>query len=149
MDADDVTQEVLIRIWKYEDKFNIMAAKTWVMKTTHNLCIDCLRKRARLQNREYEFDNEFEETIADENPGNDPSRNVDADAIGGTLREAINKLPENLRSVFVLYEIQGLKYVEISKTLQMPVNSVKVYLMRARTRLQHELRRYAPEGERA
>ncbi len=148
MDADDVTQEVLIRIWKHDDRFNIGAARTWIMKTTHNLCIDCLRKRARMQNREYECNAELEETIADETPESDPSQNTDTRLLGETVRTAIEKLPENLRSVFVLYEIQGLKYVEISETLNMPVNSVKVYLMRARIKLQIELQKYAPEGGR-
>ncbi len=45
MDADDITQEVLIKIWKNINQFNILAAKTWIMKTTHNLCIDYLRRR--------------------------------------------------------------------------------------------------------
>ena len=45
MDADDVTQEVLIKVWKHIGDFNILAAKTWIMRTTHNLCIDYLRKR--------------------------------------------------------------------------------------------------------
>ena len=46
MDAEDVTQEVLIKILNNIDKFNILAAKTWIMKTTHNTCIDYLRKRS-------------------------------------------------------------------------------------------------------
>ena len=47
MDADDVTQEVLIKIWKNIDSFNYLSAKSWIMKTTHNLCIDYLRKKKR------------------------------------------------------------------------------------------------------
>jgi len=54
----------------------------------------------------------------------------------------IKKLPDNLKSVFVLYEIQGFKYREISKTLDIPINSVKVYLMRARKKLQEEFKSY-------
>ena len=52
MDADDVTQEVLIRIWNNIGSFNIKAAKSWIMKTTHNLCIDYLRKRQNSLKRE-------------------------------------------------------------------------------------------------
>ena len=44
-------------------------------------------------------------------------------------------LPENLRSVFVLYEVNGLRYREIAEALEMPINSVKVYLSRAREKL--------------
>ena len=58
------------------------------------------------------------------------------------VKNIIKKLPDNLKSVFVLYEIQGMKYKEISSSLNMPLNSVKVYLMRARKELQKELKEY-------
>jgi RNA polymerase sigma-70 factor (ECF subfamily) len=45
------------------------------------------------------------------------------------------KLPETLRSVFVLYEVNGLRYREIAATLGIPINTVKVDLMRAREKL--------------
>ena len=56
------------------------------------------------------------------------------------IKRAIKNLPDNLRSVFVLYELQGMKYKEIGKSLEMPINSVKVYLMRARKQLQLNLK---------
>ena len=58
------------------------------------------------------------------------------------INEHIEELPENLKSVFVLYEVQGFKYKEISKILDIPINSVKVYLLRARKKLQEGLREY-------
>ena len=45
------------------------------------------------------------------------------------------KMPENLRSVFVLYEVNGLRYREIAEVLDMPINTVKVYLLRAREKI--------------
>ena len=71
MDADDITQEVLIRIWKNIERFNILAAKTWIMKTTHNLCIDYLRKRnIDLAKNPYSVDDvsDFIENKEEENP---------------------------------------------------------------------------------
>jgi len=44
-----------------------------------------------------------------------------------------------------MYELQGFKYNEISETLSMPLNSVKVYLMRARKKLQEDLKEYKNE----
>ncbi len=55
------------------------------------------------------------------------------------IKSKIQELPENLRSVFVLYELQNMKYKEISKSLDIPINSVKVYLLRARKQLQEKL----------
>ncbi|MBI3123532.1 MAG: RNA polymerase sigma factor [Ignavibacteriales bacterium] len=145
MDADDVTQEAFIRIWKNIDKVNALAAKTWIMKTTHNLCIDFLRKRATAFNRESEINEEFEESFAATESTHNPYLTTHFKMMASKVKEAIQRLPENLRSVFVLYEINGLKYKEIAKTLEMPENSVKVYLMRARKKLQEELKDYEPQ----
>jgi RNA polymerase sigma factor, sigma-70 family len=142
MDAEDITQEVFIKIWKYEDNFNILSAKTWIMRTTHNLCIDYLRKRSVLIKRSSEITDEMESCLVDTAWEGNPSLKFELGSMNFTIKAAVKKLPENLRSVFVLYEIDGLKYREISKTLDMPVNSVKVNLMRARIRLQEELKNY-------
>lgn len=142
MDADDVTQEVMIRIWKNIDGFNVFAAKTWIMKTTHNLCIDYLRKRSVALNRELEINELVEESIKTDRSEENPYLITHIKIMASKVKGAIQRLPENLRSVFVLYEIQGLKYKEISKTLDMPLNSVKVYLLRARKKLQEELKGY-------
>ncbi len=142
MDADDVTQEVMIRIWKNIDSLNVFAAKTWIMKTTHNLCIDYLRKRSIALARELEINELVEENIETDRSEENPYLITHIKIMALRVKEAIRQLPENLRSVFVLYEIQGLKYKEISKTFDMPMNSVKVYLLRARKKLQEELRSY-------
>ncbi len=145
MDADDVTQEVMIRIWKNMDNFKITSAKSWIMKTTHNLCIDYLRKNAIASGRELEINDVFEETFSDNKEDNNPLIKVHLKMMSEKLKKAIQKLPENLKSVLVLYELQGLKYKEISSSLNIPVNSVKVYLFRARKKLQEELKNYEPQ----
>ncbi len=144
MDADDVTQEVLIRIWENIDSFNILAAKTWIMKTTNNLCIDCLRKRKVSFERDYFIDDE-NDTIESTHAEHNPYLTTHIKIMASKVKEVIKLLPENLRSVFVLYEIQGMKYKEISTVLEIPINSVKVYLMRARKKLQEELKNYDPQ----
>ena len=145
MDADDVTQEVMIRIWQNVDKFNILAAKTWIMKTTNNLCIDYLRKRSTSIAREQEIDEVFEDTYSENRNSDSPYLTTHFKMMASKVKEAIQKLPDSLRSVFVLYEIEGFKYGEISKMLDMPINTVKVYLLRARKKLQEELKNYKPQ----
>jgi RNA polymerase sigma-70 factor (ECF subfamily) len=131
MDADDITQEVFIRIWKNIDKFNLSSAKPWIMKTTHNLCIDYLRKNQVSTQRQ----KDIEETVI----LTDEEIVYKKNQLKERIRNGIESLPENLRSIFILYELQGFKYNEISKALDLPLNTVKVYLMRARKKLQEEL----------
>ncbi len=138
MDADDVTQEVLIRIWKNIGKFNVLSAKSWIMKTTHHLCIDYIRKNKNESGKNplsLEEVSNFIENKTDENPSDIVERKM-TDKL---IKDSIKKLPEKLKSVFVLYELQQLKYREISKILDIPINSVKVYLLRARKHLQNDL----------
>ena len=138
MDADDVTQEVLIRIWKNMNKFKLLSAKSWIMKTTHNLCLDFLRKRKKeLDKNPLSIDDILDYTTnkQSENPVTTTENKINDTKV----KEAIKRLPKKIRSAFVLYEIDGMKYKEISKVLDIPINSVKVYILRARKNLQNEL----------
>lgn len=146
MDADDVTQEVFIRLWQNIDKFNILSAKTWIMKTTNNLCIDYLRKRSKELKRSTEIDEVFIETHSNNDNWDNPLIATHNNIVFERVKESIEKLPDNLKSIFILYEINGLKYKEISKTLDMPINTIKVYLLRARKKLQEELKIYEHEA---
>lgn len=137
-DADDVVQDVLIKMWENIDNFNVLSAKAWMIKTTHNRCIDMLRKRNVSMKNETPMEENFMEHASPDDLNSRISDRITSEHI----LEKVKSLPDNLRSVFVLYEIQGFKYKEISKSLDMPINSVKVYLLRARKKLQEELKSY-------
>ncbi len=145
MDAEDITQEVLIRTWKNINNFNFYAAKGWMMKTTHNLCIDHLRKNKTINYREIQIDDEYHDEIIDMDMQSNPEQLTEKLITENEIREAIEKLPERLKCVFVLYEIQEFKYKEISRILDVPLNTVKVNILRARKQLQKELRTHANE----
>jgi RNA polymerase sigma-70 factor (ECF subfamily) len=145
MDAEDITQEVLIRTWQNINNFNFLAAKPWIMRTTHNLCIDLIRKSKATYYREIQIDEEHSEKIPDLEGSNNPELTVDNMISEKVVKEAIENLPERLKSVFVLYELQEFKYKEISEMLDIPLNTVKVNILRARKQLQKELKLYAEE----
>ena len=106
MDADDVTQEVLIRIWKNIDKFEMKAAPAWIMKTTHNLCLDYLRKRQVMNKREKDIDPDIEDKIAEGDKLTDPEIKVRQEFLKNKIKDAIENLPANLKGTFVMYELQ-------------------------------------------
>lgn len=145
MDADDITQEVLIRIWKNLGKFKLSSSKSWIMKTTHNLCLDYLRRNNKELIRTIEIDEKFEESFSDKNNTIKPDNYAHNNLMSKKIKNAIDNLPENLKSPFVLFELEGLKYKEISEVLEMPLNSVRVYILRARKKIQEELKEYSYE----
>jgi len=145
MDAEDITQEVLIRTWQNINKFNFYAAKGWMMRTTHNLCVDYLRKNKKMNFKEVQIEEEYHKEISNQDLEGNPEKFTDKIITDTKIKEAIERLPERFKSPFVLYELQEFKYKEISKMLDIPLNTVKVSILRARKQLQKELKEYAKE----
>lgn len=102
MDAEDVTQEVLIRIWNHLGRFNILSARSWIMRTTNNLCIDVIRKREASLNKERPLKIEMLEQFKDA-PQDRPAQRAELEQMGEKIQKSIQKLPDKMRSVFVLY----------------------------------------------
>jgi len=127
-DAEDITQEILIKTWQNIDSIGKRSIKSWIMKVTKNLCIDHIRHRRLSQ-------------IVKPDPPSlkDPEAIMEKREIQERVREAIGNLPLTLKSTVILREIQGLKYKEISRILEIPLSSVKVQLWRGRALLRQAL----------
>jgi RNA polymerase sigma-70 factor (ECF subfamily) len=132
-DAEDATQEVLLRLWNHLPKMYPFNLRAWLLKTTRYYCLDQIRRRSNAATPV-----SVDEADLAEQPDEaavDPSAAADTRLRLEQAKRLLLKLPENLRSVFVLYEVNGLRYREIAEVLEMPINSVKVYLLRAREKL--------------
>jgi RNA polymerase sigma-70 factor (ECF subfamily) len=137
-DAEDVTQEVLIRLWANHQSIEPAATTTWVMRVARNLVIDVARRR---QSRAAVFaDGADVAEMAAQVPADHAT---DAWADRSSLRErleaALSELNEPYRSIVVMREIQGLAYDEIATAMNMPLGTIKVYLHRARRRLRETI----------
>lgn len=140
-DAMDAAQEALIRIYtkinSYEEKAQF---KTWVQRIVTNLCIDKFRRtKPAVSIEEHDMNFSAPTSVEDE---------VMSTYIAKDIREAIDKLPEHHRSVVVLRYLQDFSYNEIAESLDLPINTVKSYLFRARQQLQSTLRDYQKGGVR-
>nr|WP_254639287.1 sigma-70 family RNA polymerase sigma factor [Cohnella sp. GbtcB17] len=140
-DAMDAAQEALIRVYtkinSYEEKAQF---RTWVQRIVTNICIDKFRrKRPSVSIDEHELVFQANE-------------DVEAEVMSGyaseDIREAIGKLPEHHRTVVVLRYLQDFSYNEIADSLNLPLNTVKSYLFRARQQLQTLLHDYRKGGVR-
>jgi RNA polymerase sigma factor (sigma-70 family) len=132
-DAADATQEVLLRLWNHLPRINLFNIRGWLYQTTRHYCLDQIRRRAHSGSANLSLDDNLEELRDD--LAVDPSNAADSTFRIEQAREALTKLPETLRSVFLLYEVNGLRYREIAAALDMPINTVKVNLLRARQKL--------------
>lgn len=141
-DAEDATQEVLLRLWNHLPTLRPFGLRSWLLQATRSYCLDQLRRRAH-HATPISVDDEMLEEQPDHQALN-PSAVADARMRLAQAHESLQRLPENLRSVFVLYEVNGLRYREIADTLGMPINSVKVYLSRAREKLAELLNQKEP-----
>ena len=138
-EAEDVTQEVLIKLWQHQREIADDGQHAWIMQVTRNACFDRLRRRrsaARV------FQEDPEERAAAKVPANDPDPEARAAAsdFQHHLRLALEQLKDPMKSIVILREIQGLKYQEIAEALEIPLNTVRVYLHRGRQRLREQLR---------
>ena len=111
MDADEVTQEVLITMYKNLKTFNFDSAlSTWLYKVSFNKSVNHLRKR-KLRKFLFLDDDEVREMSNGENI----IRNVEAKEKLDLIDKVLSQLPVKQREVFILRQFEGLKYKEISE----------------------------------
>lgn len=140
-DALDITQDALIRVYTNIANYREEAQfKTWAQRIVTNLCIDRFRKK-----RELVSIDEHEITLKS-------TQNVEEEILSYGMAEdiqrAIEKLPDHFRLVVVMRYIQDYSYNEISESLDLPLNTVKSHLFRARKLLQGLLQEYQEGGVR-
>jgi RNA polymerase sigma-70 factor (ECF subfamily) len=135
-EAEDVTQEVLVRLWRRGQEVMPEKIGPWLVRVTRNACIDTVRRRKG--GTQVAIDDNAGIELHEPAPG--PERLAHASQLGGKILSALDTLSEPGRSVVVLREIQGLSYREIGEALEIPLSSVRVILHRGRRRLREELK---------
>jgi RNA polymerase sigma-70 factor, ECF subfamily len=138
-EAADLTQDVLLRLWRHWTRIRPETVGAWLIRTTRNACYDRLRRRrlSRLLFAATAEPESLERVPAD--CALEPEAQLGARRLQERLGTAIRALREPHRSVVILREIQGATYREIAQALDLPINSVKVYLHRGRRELRQRL----------
>jgi len=129
-DAEDVTQEVFIKLWQHWRKIDHSKLSAWLMRVAHNAVIDKVRKR---KNGDEQVDDYAE--VEQQGERHDPGQELDQAAFKAELQTAIKALDEPFRSILIMRDIQGLSYADIQETLEISDSQVKVYLHRGRRKL--------------
>ena len=141
-DAEDIVQEVFTRFFENLDRFEGRSKiGTWLYRVAYNASIDRLRKyRSRPV---AELDISFEDEIPLPDELNDWSESAgtvfDQQEIRQKLEDAIQSLPETLRVVFLLRDVEELSTLDTANILEITPGAVKVRLHRARLLLRDTL----------
>ena len=139
-DAEDITQDVFIKFWHHMNSIKRASTQAWLLKVAKNLCIDHCRKKKELPVNEIEDGHSYFDEF-EKNPEQDL---IERDVMEKLLH-FINQLPEKMRSILIMRDIQDLKYELIAQTMDLPLNSVKVYLHRGRKMLSKQIKQNMPE----
>jgi RNA polymerase sigma-70 factor, ECF subfamily len=127
-DAEDAVQETFLKIHRAAGTFTGEASfATWVYRILINTCYDMLRKRRR----------RGEESPIEELTIERSAASVD-DAKRLTLRKLLDDLPEQRRTVFTLFEIEGLSHAEIASILDISEGNSKWILFSTKKQLQQQ-----------
>jgi RNA polymerase sigma-70 factor (ECF subfamily) len=132
-EAEDVVQEVMIKIWKNQERFNeIQNQEAWCMTLTKNLAIDKTRsKHNRVDG--------FKEGAVIKDSGANPHRILEARDTLSHVRKILESLPDNQRTVIELRDIEEYTYQEIADETDMTLEQVKVLIHRGRKAMRLKL----------
>ena len=121
--ADELVQEVMIRIWQKADKYNAGLANlnTWIFTLARNCRIDYLRRNSRYVT---EIDpTDIFNDIEDEAPG--PFQRVHTSRSEESIRSGLEKLPREQSEILSKVYLEGKSHQQTSEELKLPLGTVK------------------------
>lgn len=133
-DAADITQEIFLKIYNNIDKFEEERNfSSWVMKLSKNYCIDYWRKNKNSRQNVELDENIYANSVHDQalTPEDSLIKNNEITY----LRNKLQQLAPDLRSLIIMRDIQDYSYQEISENLDIPLGTTKSRINRARLKL--------------
>jgi RNA polymerase sigma factor (sigma-70 family) len=132
-DAEDIIQDLMIKIWKRQEEYKLIENKeAWCMTVTRNLSID----KTRAKKTEPRDINDFHH-ISDQQAT--PDRQVEQAEQLSSIMKLVDQLPEKQKMIIHLRDVEGYSYQEIADMTDSTLEFVKVSLHRARKTLKEQL----------
>ncbi len=139
--AADATQEAFISAHKHLNSYHGGSFKAWLFRIVTNACYDELRRRKRRPAASLEA-----LTVVSEGPDAEataalvskdelPEHRLERRELAQAIQNCLNHLPDDMRVVAVMCDVQGMDYAEIADAAGIALGTVKSRLSRARARL--------------
>jgi RNA polymerase sigma-70 factor (ECF subfamily) len=145
-DADDLVQETYMKAFKFMDKYEKGTnAKAWLFKILKNAYINEYRKKVKSPQKVDVDDVGLVKTTENQNERlkADLRDDIYTNEMGDEITRAMDKLPDDFKTVILLCDIEGFSYEEMSKIIDIPVGTIRSRLFRARNALKELLKPYA------
>ena len=140
-DAEDITQDVFVKVWRHIKKFDKEKSfKTWIFSIAKNAAIDFLKKKKTIPFSEFENEdgeNTIMEKLTDSSPL--PHELLERKEIGEMLAKAMENLSPKYRMVIFLRYNDHFTFREIAESLDEPLHTVKSRHRRALIMLKKEI----------
>jgi RNA polymerase sigma-70 factor (ECF subfamily) len=137
-DAEDVMQQAYVNAFTHLDQFNGSARfSTWLTRIAINESLARVRRQGRYE--AYDFEQATVQPFASRPASEDPERQAFTREMRSLLEWAIDALPDGLREVFMLREVEGLNTAEAAECLGVSDDVIKTRLSRARAALRRLL----------
>jgi len=145
--AEDVTQEVFLRVYKARHTYQPTARfSTWLFHIANNLASNS--RRSKFRRREVDIPSSpsgkspSPSDLAPEKSALMPARMLDRQEIQNVVQEAVQSLSERHRMAVLLHKFEEMSYADIAATMELSVPAVKSLLARAREALREKLLPY-------
>ena len=145
-DAKDLLQDTYLKAFRFIDSFQQGTnAKAWLFRILKNSFINDYRKKSKEPSKVDYQEVETFYNSEDVDRQITPDLRVEAlqDMIGDEISIALNSLDVDFRTVIILCDLEGFKYEEMAKILDIPIGTVRSRLHRARNLLKEKLSEYA------
>ena len=147
-DSKDLLQDTYLKAYRFIDSVQQGTnAKAWLFRILKNSFINDYRKKSKEPSKVDYQEVETYYNSEDVDRQITPDLRVEAlrDMIGDEISNALNSLDVDFRTVIILCDLEGFKYDEMAKILDIPIGTVRSRLHRARNLLKEKLSTYAKQ----
>ncbi|EPF47028.1 sigma-70 family RNA polymerase sigma factor [Treponema vincentii] len=132
-DCEDFVQDVMLKAYSALGTFRAEAPfATWLMRIAYNTALNSVKKRNRYSSLADGTEIEYR--------GDNPEEKHLNECIVLSVREAVNSLPDNYRICIDLYFFYDMSYTDIAAVTELPLNTIKSHIFRAKKILREYLK---------